>query len=194
VKHPFRTGEPVSRQLGDAVKRTARALKWIGWPVAEIGTPDASLTSNEGERQDMERRLNVGRARWGRRRSDGLASAEETPRVLLIEPHPETRLLYACLFEDAGYAVYAVADGIGAIDVARGRLPDVVVMDLAAPGSAGFDIIRQFREDPLTATIPIVVVTSRLRFDVPVRARASGAVSVFAQPTGPETLLAEVTS
>jgi PAS domain S-box-containing protein len=101
-------------------------------------------------------------------------------------------VLYASLFEEAGYAVYAMAEGIRAIDVARGRLPDVVVMDLAAPVTEGFEILRQWREDPLTSTIPIVVVTSLLQFDVPARTRALGAISVLERPMSPETILAEV--
>jgi PAS domain S-box-containing protein len=112
--------------------------------------------------------------------------------VLLVEPRDETRLLYTCLFEEAGYAVYGVSDGTAAIGVARQRLPDIVVILTGGRGAEGFEILRRLREDPLTSSIPSVVVTSLLRFDAPVCARASGAVLVLENSTGPETLLAEV--
>jgi CheY-like chemotaxis protein len=140
----------------------------------------------------MERRQQERRARGGRRRLDGFAPILETPRVLLVEPHDDTRLLYTCLFEEAGYAVYGVSEGVAAIGVAQQRLPDVVVMEMAVPGADGFEILRRLREDPVTSSIPVIVVTSLLRFDVPARARASGAVLVLEKPTGPETLLAAV--
>ena len=189
----FTIGEWLSRQFGEAVKRTARPLTWIGVPAPEVGTAGTFLrTADPGKDQAVERRLRDRRAECGRRRSDSFAPVGETPRLLLIEPHEDTRLLYACLFEEAGYAVYPLAEGIGAIDIVRGRLPDVVVMELAVPGADGFEILRQLREDPLTSSIPAVVVTSLLNFDVPERARASGAVLVLGKPTGPETLLAAV--
>jgi PAS domain S-box-containing protein len=129
---------------------------------------------------------------WGRRRFDSLAPVLRTPRVLLIEPHDETRLLYTCLFEDAGYAVHGVSDGSVAIGVARQRLPDIVVMLMAMSAVDGFEILHQLREDPNTSSIPAVVVTSVLHFDVSASARASGPVLVLEESTGPETLLAEV--
>jgi PAS domain-containing protein len=82
-----------------------------------------------------------------------------------------------------------MADSAGAIDVARERLPDVVVMQ-AAGSSAHQVILRQWREDPLISSVPIVMVASVLHFDVPTR--APGAISVLGSPTEPESLLAEV--
>jgi DNA-binding response OmpR family regulator len=188
VKHTFKIDEPLS--FTEAMKRAARALTRIGSPAAEVANVPPSLrTADQGTRQTEERRLSSRRARWGRRREDRVAPIDETPRVLLIEPDQETRLLYACLFEEAGYAVYAAAERTVAIDDARGRLPDVVVMELAGPGADG-EILRQWGEDPLISSIPIVVVASLLHFDVP--ARAPGAISVLGKPTGPEFVLAEV--
>ena len=140
----------------------------------------------------MERRQRDRRTRWGRRRPDALAGSAEVPRLLLIEPHEDTRLLYASLFEEAGYAVYSIANGLGAVGVAQRRLPDVVIMEIAVPGADGFEILRQLQNDAGTAGIPVVVVTSMLHFDVPARARASGAVIVLAKPTEVEVLLAAV--
>jgi CheY-like chemotaxis protein len=140
----------------------------------------------------MEPRQLDRRAAWGRRRFDSAGPVLGTPRVLLVEPHDETRLLYTCLFEDAGYAVHGVSDGITAIGVARQRLPDIVVMLMAVSAVDGFEILHQLREDPLTSSIPAVVVTSVLHFDVSASARVSGPVLVLEGATGPETLLAEV--
>lgn len=188
MKHTFRIGEPLS--FAETMKRTARALKRMGSPVADLGHASPLLrTEDWGTPQSGERRLSRRRGHEGRRREDAVTPVDETPRILLIEPDQETRLLYACLFEEAGYAVYAVADSTGAIDVARGRLPDVVVMELERPGADG-EILRQWGEDPLISSIPIVVVASLLNFDVP--ARAPGPISVLGKSMGLECVLAEV--
>jgi PAS domain S-box-containing protein len=181
-------GDPLS--FTEAMKRAAHALKRIGSPAAQVASVPALLsTADLGTRQPAERRLSDRRAHGGRRRADGVAAVDETPRVLLIEPNQHTRLLYACLFEEAGYAVYAVADSNVAIDVARGRLPDVVVMEYPGPRGDG-EILHQWAQDPLISSIPIVVVASVLHFDAP--ARVPGAISVLGKSTGPEFLLAEV--
>jgi PAS domain-containing protein len=186
VKYTLWIGEPLS----EAMKRTGRALKRTGSPVADVANASPLVrTADRGTPQTGQRRLCQRRSHWGRRREDGVSPVDETPRILLIEPNQETRLLYACLFEEAGYAVYALADCTGAIDAARGRLPDVVVMELDGPG-AGRDILRQWGEDPLISSIPIVVVASLLNFDVP--SRTPGQISVLGKSTGLECVLAEV--
>jgi PAS domain S-box-containing protein len=112
--------------------------------------------------------------------------------VLLVEPHDDTRLLYATIFEEAGYAVHAVANGADAIAAAALRLPDVIVMEMAVPEVDGFAILQRVRSDPMTADIPAVVVTSILHFNVPERARQSGATLVLSKPILPEPLLEAV--
>ena len=127
-----------------------------------------------------------------RRAGPGLRLFDSPPRVLLIEPQDNTRLLYTCLFEEAGYAVYSVPNGIGAMGAAQRRLPDVIVMEVDAPGAEASEVLRKLREDPVTSSIPVIIVTSLLHFDVPVRAPSSGAVLVLETSTGPGALLAEV--
>ena len=111
----------------------------------------------------------------------------------MIEPHEDTRVLYATLLEDAGLAVYAATDGPDALASVTLLLPDVVVMEMAVPGADGFEILRTLRTDPTTADIPAVVVTSVLHFDVPQRARESGATVVLCKPTSIASVLDAVT-
>ena len=172
------------------MKRTGRALKRMGSTVTDVADVSPLLTTAApGTPQASQRRLSQRRAHLGRRREDWATPIDEMPRILLIEADQETRLLYACLFEESGYAVYAVADSTGAIDVARRRLPDVVIMELEGPGAIR-EILRQWGEDPLISSIPTVVIGSLVNFDVP--ARTAGPISVLGKFMGPEGVLAEV--
>src|SRR5262245_33290566 len=136
-----------------------------------------------------ERRHHDRRRRPGRRQEDRLGPVGDKPRVLIAEPHDDTRLLYSLLFEEAGYVVSAVADGPAAIASAEQTLPDVIVMEMVIPTADGFEILRRLRATSLTADIPVIVVTASLHFDLPARARASGAVDVLAKPTTADALL-----
>lgn len=136
------------------------------------------------------RRVGERRRAAGRRRGDKQSTM--VPRLLLVEPHDDTRALYTTLFEDVGCAVYAVASGPEAIAIAHRRLPDVVVMEIAVPGADGFAILHALRQEPGTADVPAVVVTSQVHFGVPDRARESGATLVLSKPVTPDVLLGSV--
>ncbi len=140
---------------------------------------------NPGERRQSDRRQ-----RWRRRNAD--RQTVKTPRVLLIEPHEDTRLLYASLFEESGFVVYAMANGLEALTTAQKRLPDIVVMEVAVPGADGFTILQALRAERATADVPAVVVTSLLHFDVPQRARESGATVVLSTPTPIDSVMGAV--
>jgi two-component system, cell cycle response regulator CtrA len=157
--------------------------------VSSLSGEDRSVNGNGRaiERQNHERR-----ALSERRRLDGFVPVVGTPRVLLIEPQDEIRLLYTGLLEEVGYTVYGVSEDLAAIRVAHQRLPDVVVMEMDVPGADGFEILSRLRDHSLTSNIPAIMVASRLHFDAPPRARASGAVLILKGPTGPEVLLAAV--
>lgn len=126
----------------------------------------------------------------GRRLED--SCPRSAPRILLIEPHHDRRVLYAMLFEDVGGAVYAVSNGRAAIDVNQQRLPDIVVMEMSSPDSDGFAILQQLRAEPSTADIPAVIVTQAWHCDVPASARQSGATIVVTTPIMADVLLTAV--
>jgi len=137
----------------------------------------------------FERRHHDRRRRTGRREQDSLAGLGDRRRVLIVEPHDDTRFLYSVVLEEAGYAVSAVADGATAITVVQQTIPDVIVMELVVPAADGFEILQRSRDASFTADIPIIVVTASLHFDLPARARASGAVLVLAKPITVDALL-----
>jgi CheY-like chemotaxis protein len=51
--------------------------------------------------------------------------------------------------------------GREAIDLARRKHPDVIVLDLMMPGVNGFDVVAALNEQPDTARIPVLVVTAK---------------------------------
>jgi PAS domain S-box-containing protein len=132
------------------------------------------------------------RASRGRRRSDSVGRGIDVPRVLIIEPDEDTRLLYAMLFEECGYTVYTATDEPSGLAIALHCLPDVVVTAIALPTISGFDILGHLHDDADAANIPVVVVTSYLHFNTPARGRAPGAILVLEKPSDPETLIGSV--
>jgi CheY-like chemotaxis protein len=70
-------------------------------------------------------------------------------------------LLECCraILEADGHAVEIVADGEEAVDLARARLPDAVVIDWIMPRADGPAAIAALRSDPATRGIPILLMS-----------------------------------
>ena len=79
--------------------------------------------------------------------------------VLVVEDDPPLRELYRSALTAAGYAVFAVEDGLDALRYVETRTPAAVVLDLGLPRLHGRDVQREMAAQGLTAHIPIIVVT-----------------------------------
>lgn len=59
-----------------------------------------------------------------------------------------------------GVTVLCVLDGVSGLERARQVHPDLIVMDVNMPGMNGFQVAQALKDDPATADIPIVMLTS----------------------------------
>ena len=83
--------------------------------------------------------------------------------ILVVDDDSATRVLVRSILEIAGHEVIEAPHGSAALDlIGPQRLPDVVVTDLTMPVLDGKELIAQLRSGPVTATIPIVVVSGNL--------------------------------
>jgi two-component system response regulator RegX3 len=81
-----------------------------------------------------------------------------TGRILVVEDEPTIAEAVSYALRDAGYDVDAVGDGADALDAARGRDYDLMILDLLLPGVPGLDVARTLRAE---SDLPIVMLTAR---------------------------------
>jgi two-component system, OmpR family, response regulator RegX3 len=81
-----------------------------------------------------------------------------SPRVLLVDDERDILDPVRYALELEGFEVRAVADGLTALEVARGEPYDVVVLDVLLPGMSGLDVCRTLRGE---SDVPIVMLTAR---------------------------------
>ncbi|HVY47816.1 MAG TPA: response regulator [Minicystis sp.] len=81
--------------------------------------------------------------------------------VLVVDDDPAVCELVRAVLEDAGFDVYAAANGREALDVLQTRspLPGLILLDLAMPVMTGEEMLRALRAVHALATIPVAVVT-----------------------------------
>jgi DNA-binding response OmpR family regulator len=79
-------------------------------------------------------------------------------RILVVEDEPAIAEAVSYALSDAGYEVDAVGDGDRALEAARERPYDLMVLDLLLPGTQGMDVCRTLRAE---SDLPIVMLTAR---------------------------------
>ncbi len=110
-------------------------------------------------------------------------------RILCVDDEPNLRRTLSANLRARGYEVDLAATGEKALEIARERLPDVVLLDLGLPGLSGLEVIRSLRH---WTNVPIVVLSARdSEFDK-VGALDAGADDYVAKPFGMGELLARL--
>ncbi|MEZ0276767.1 MAG: ATP-binding protein, partial [Roseimicrobium sp.] len=89
-------------------------------------------------------------------------TAAATPQqcVLVIDDDPSVRELMTRFLGGKGFRVITAEDGEKGMELAREHRPSVITLDVVLPGAqSGWDILSQLKDDPLTAPIPVIIVT-----------------------------------
>jgi DNA-binding response OmpR family regulator/anti-sigma regulatory factor (Ser/Thr protein kinase) len=96
--------------------------------------------------------------------------------------------------EAEGFRVMAVPDGVTGVKIAKQQLPDLIVCDILMAGLDGFGVLQQLREDPQTATIPLIFLTARVDRESMRRGMNLGADDYITKPFTSVELLTAVRS
>ena len=110
--------------------------------------------------------------------------------ILIIDDSPTDVRVFTTLLERAGYQVIAVSSAEEGIERARAELPDLVIMDVIMPGMNGFQATRTLTRDPVTAVVPIVMITTKSMETDRVWGLRQGARAFITKPVSEKDLLA----
>jgi two-component system cell cycle response regulator DivK len=88
------------------------------------------------------------------------AGHPEPPLVLIVDDYEQNRKLARDVLRAAGLRTLEAASGAEAIALAGAHLPDVILMDLRLPDLDGTEAARMLGDDPQTAGIPVVALSS----------------------------------
>jgi len=124
----------------------------------------------------------VGVARHGHNRG-------VTARILVADDDPKHAQLIRLYLEKEGHQVITVGDGRSALDVARARKPDLVVLDVMMPLVDGLDVCRILRAE---SSVAIIMVTARSSENDMLLGLDIGADDYLPKPVSPRELTARV--
>jgi len=81
-------------------------------------------------------------------------------QILVVDDKNELLHLMRRVLEDEQYQVYILQEGRDAFSRVKAQLPDLLILDLRLGDISGQDILKQLKDDPVTADIPVIVYTA----------------------------------
>lgn len=80
-------------------------------------------------------------------------------KILVVDDEREIINILKISLESENYKVVEAHTGDGAIRKARSEAPDLIILDLMLPDMTGYEICNKIRKDPLTRSIPVIMLT-----------------------------------
>ncbi len=113
-------------------------------------------------------------------------------KVLVVDDEKDIVDLIAYNLEKEGFATIKAYDGETALELARTKRPDLVILDLMLPGVRGLDVCRFIRKKPETETLPIIMLTARSDQTDKILGLEIGADDYITKPFNVRELIARV--
>ena len=120
---------------------------------------------------------------------DAAPARPALPKVMVVDDSITVRRVMERLLTRNGMQVVLARDGVEALALLEGALPAVLLLDIEMPRMEGFELARALRDDPRTASLPIIMITSRTGGKHAERARDIGVQGYLGKPFQEEELL-----
>lgn len=111
-----------------------------------------------------------------------MADADEAPLILIVDDEQDILDLLEYNLQQEGFDTMLARDGREALDGARAREPDLIVLDIMMPEMDGIEACRRLRSDAHLRTIPILMFTAKTEEAEQVRGLETGADIYLSKP------------
>jgi twitching motility two-component system response regulator PilH len=112
--------------------------------------------------------------------------------VLIIDDSPTELHLFQNMLEKAGFDTLVADSGEEGLKAARTAHPDCILMDVVMPGMNGFQATRRLTKDPMTASIPVIIITSKDQETDKIWGMRQGAVEYVVKPVKDKDLVSMI--
>lgn len=109
--------------------------------------------------------------------------------ILLADDDEDVRTVFRMRLEWLQYHVLEASNGTLALELTRQERPDLLVLYWTMPGLSGIEILTALRQDPSTATIPVIMLSGKEEGSEQAQAVALGAFAYLVKPVSPPQLL-----
>ena len=83
------------------------------------------------------------------------------PQIMVVDDDQDTVAILARHLQREGFVPIEANSGAQCLKLVHDNEVDVILLDLMMPGMDGFQVVKALRDDPMTAEIPIIMITAR---------------------------------
>jgi two-component system alkaline phosphatase synthesis response regulator PhoP len=110
-------------------------------------------------------------------------------KILAVDDERHIVRLVEVNLQRAGYEVVTAYDGREALEKVKSENPDLIVLDVMMPYMDGFEVLKNLKQDPVTAEIPVIMLTAKAQDADVFRGWQSGVDCYLTKPFNPMELL-----
>jgi len=115
-------------------------------------------------------------------------------KILVVQSDLNTRQVLANVLKTANYYVITARDGKEGLEIAKRHLPDLIITDISLPEIDGLSMLYLLRQDCMTESIPIIVLSDKTQRSDLRNAMEAGADDFITKPFDMDELLMAVES
>ncbi|MFA5286827.1 MAG: response regulator, partial [Candidatus Omnitrophota bacterium] len=112
--------------------------------------------------------------------------------ILIVEDEKDIVKMLDYNLKKEGYKVIVADDGEYALDMAKSRQPDLILLDLMLPGLDGLEVCKELKNERKTKLIPIIMLTAKAQESDKVVGLELGADDYVTKPFSPRELMARM--
>ena len=116
------------------------------------------------------------------------------PLILIVDDNPANLDILEARLSANGYEVITATDGEEGLFVARGKQPDLILLDIMMPKLDGLEVCRLLKEDSSLPFIPIIMVTAKADSKDMIAGLETGSDDYLTKPIDHAALIARVKS
>lgn len=102
--------------------------------------------------------------------------------ILVVDDSEDIALISARMLTQRGFAVITAADGAEALAIVARQRPSCLLLDVMMPRMSGLEVLIVLKNDPATATIPVIMVTAKTTDDDVLQGYQQGADYYITKP------------
>ncbi|WP_109485591.1 ATP-binding protein [Occallatibacter savannae] len=123
--------------------------------------------------------------------NESAVKADRRRRVLLVDDNADMREYMARLLEPF-FEIEIARDGSKALQRIASSRPDLVMVDAMMPVMDGYELLKQIRENPELASLPVIMVSARAGTEMEIQGREAGADDYVSKPFSSRELVTRV--
>jgi len=83
--------------------------------------------------------------------------------ILVIDDEDDLRAMVVKALKEEGFEMIEADNGSSALTLAKNRRPDLIISDVIMDSGSGFMLEELLREDPETASIPLILMSGHAK-------------------------------